>query len=169
MTRLLIALVGLTIALEAPAQIYRCEGEGGVVEYSNSVSAGREARCRKVDLPEVTTIPTPKLPAKAAPPASAPGAAAGAKSGGKDFPKVDAATQKARDSDRRRIIEDELRNEEDRLATLVAEYKDGTPDRRGDERNYQKYLDRVERMKEDIARSQANVATLKRELDAIRN
>ncbi len=169
MTRFLIALVGLSIALEASAQIYRCEGEGGVVEYSNNVSSGREARCRKVDLPEVTTIPTPKLPAKAAAGKSAPGAAASAKSGGKDFPKVDAATQKARDSDRRRIIEDELRTEEDRLAELMAEYKDGTPDRRGDERNYQKYLDRVKRLKDDIDRSQGNVATLKRELDAIRN
>jgi hypothetical protein len=168
MTRLLIAIFGLTLALEASAQIYRCEGEGGVVEYSNSVSAGREARCRKVDLPEVTTIPTPKLPPKAAAGTST-GAATNAKSGGKDFPKVDPATQKARDSDRRRIIEDELRSEEDRLATLMAEYKGGTPDRRGDERNYQKYLERVERLKDDIARSEANVATLKRELDAIRN
>ena len=167
MTRFLIALVGLTVALEAPAQIYRCEGEGGVVEYSNNVAAGREARCRKVELPAVTTIPTPKLPPKAA--AGTTSAGPAAKSGGKDFPKVDAATQKARDSDRRQIIEDELRNEEERLATLTAEYKDGTPDRRGDERNYQKYLDRVERLKDDIARSQANIATLKRELDAIRN
>ncbi len=169
MTRLLIALFGLTLALEAPAQIFRCEGEGGVVEYSNNVSAGREARCRKVDLPEVSTIPTPKLPPKAATETSATGARANAKSGGNGFPKVDAATQKARDSDRRRIIEDELRNEQDRLATLIAEYRDGTPERHGDERNYQKYLDRVERMKEDIARSEANIATLKRELDAIRN
>lgn len=178
MTRTLLALIGLTLALDATAQIYRCEGEGGVVEYSNNVAPGREGRCRKVDLPEITTIPAPKpppgVPGKGgaagsfATPGTPPGAASG-KAGPADFPRVDAATQKSRDSDRRQIIEDELRKEEGKLATLKSEYKDGKPERRGDERNYQKYLDRVERLKTEISRTDANIVTLKRELGSIRD
>lgn len=169
MTKILLALLGLTLALEVPAQIYRCEGEAGVVEYSNNVTPGREGRCRKVDLPELSTIPMPKLPPKAAS-ATGGGATSSAPAGkGGDFPRVSAATQKARDTDRRRIIEDELRTEEAKLAELKAEYKNGEPDRLGSERNYQKYLDRVQRLKEEISRTEANIATLKRELGTIRN
>jgi len=74
-----------------------------------------------------------------------------------------------RDSERRRILEDELRKEETRLAELKAVYKDGEPDRLGDERNYQKYLDRVQRLKDDIGRSEGNIASIRRELGAIRD
>ncbi|HPU54078.1 MAG TPA: DUF4124 domain-containing protein, partial [Burkholderiaceae bacterium] len=48
------------------------------------------------------------------------------------------------------------------------EYNNGEPERRGDERNYQKYLDRVQRLKEDIARTEGNLATIRRELSALK-
>lgn len=145
------------------AQIYRCEGAGGVVEYSNSPASGRDARCRALDLPAITTIPAPKLPAQ---PAGRSAAAAPSPAG---FPRVDGAAQKSRDLDRRRILEDELRKEEGRLADLRGEFNGGEPERRGDERNYQKYLDRVQRLKDDIARSESSVASLRRELAALRD
>src|SRR5262249_11327309 len=64
----------------------------------------------------------------------------------------------------RRILGDELRKEEDRLAALQKEYNNGEPERRGDERNYQRYLDRVSEMKAGIARKEADIAALKREI-----
>ena len=78
--------------------------------------------------------------------------------------KVDPGAQRARDSDARRILGDELRREEDRLAELRREYNNGEPERRGDERNYQRYLDRVAEMKAALARKEADVAALRREL-----
>jgi len=45
-----------------------------------------------------------------------------------------------------------LRREEGRLADLQREYNNGEPERRGDERNYQRYLDRVAELKAGIAR-----------------
>ena len=72
--------------------------------------------------------------------------------------------QRARDNDRRRILEDELRTEEDKLAVLKRDYNDGQPERQGDERNYQKYLDRVADMKAALARKEADIAAIKREL-----
>jgi len=79
-------------------------------------------------------------------------------------PKVDPTAQRQRDSDARRILEAELRREEDRLAALKRDYNNGEPERRGDERNFQNYLDRVAQMKAGVTRSESDVAALKREL-----
>jgi len=47
---------------------------------------------------------------------------------------------------------------------LRQEFNNGEPERRGDERNYQKYLDRVAEMRSAIQRKEGDVAALKREL-----
>lgn len=170
------ALVAVALPVAGQAQIWRCEGAGGVVEYSNNPASGRSANCRTVDLPAITTIPAPRLPAAAQqapaaprPPAAAVGSASTASAPPGGFPRVEANAQRSRDLDRRRILEDELRREEARLAELRGEYNGGEPERRGDERNYQKYLDRVQRLKDDIARSESAVASLRREMGALRD
>lgn len=146
-----------TVAGAAHAEIYRCENANGVVEYSNSAGSGKDRNCKAINLPPVTVIPAPRLPARAM---TGSTAAASPSS----FPKVDSATQKTRDSDRRRILEDELNKEQARLADLQKQYNNGEPERVGGERNYQKYLDRVQQLKQDVERSQGNVDSLKREL-----
>lgn len=82
---------------------------------------------------------------------------------------MDPAEQRVRDLERRRILSEELRKEEARMAELRAEYRDGEPERRGDERNYQKYLDRIQRLKDELARSESAIASLKRELANLRD
>lgn len=150
------------------ARIYRCEpAAGGPPVFQNT--PGRN--CKELDLPPLTTVPAPRLPAaanrsgSAAGASSAPTASAGRSDG---FPRVGASEQRQRDSDRRRILEDELKREESRLTQIRKEYNGGEPERQGDERNYQKYLDRVERLKQDLQRSEGNVASLQRELDSVR-
>ncbi len=78
--------------------------------------------------------------------------------------RVDPAEQRARDSDARRILEDELRKEEDALAALQKEYNKGEPERQGNERNYQKYLDRTAELKASIARKESDIESIRREL-----
>ncbi len=182
-TRLALATLITVFATPSFAQIFRCEGADGVVEYTNAPSAGPQGNreCRPVQS-SITVIPAPKLPprpaAPAAPAAGQPGGgaapAAAAPSAAKPvspegFPKVDPAAQRARDSDRRRILEDEQKKEETRLAELRAEFNNGEPERRGDERNYQKYLDRVQRLREDIARTEGNLGAIRKELGLLRN
>lgn len=169
------------LALPGPAQaqVFRCETDSGVPLYQNTPGP----RCKAMDLPVITTIPGPaRQPTQpAGPGASTPRPSAGAAQGAAPapgapgtgaaagFPRVDAPVQRSRDQDRRKILEDEMRKEESRLAELRAEFNGGEPERRGDERNYQKYLDRVQRLKDDMARSESALASLRRELGALRD
>ncbi len=165
-----LAWITLTWVGLAQAEIYRCELGNGVVEYNNTLTAGRDKNCKKIDLPQITTIPAPKIPATQAGGARAASSVTqtAAKSSPSDFPKVDVSTQKARDTDRRRIIEDELKKEEGKLSELKKDYNSGEPERQGDERNFQKYMDRVQKMKEDIARGESNVGALRKELGSVK-
>jgi chromosome segregation ATPase len=72
--------------------------------------------------------------------------------------------QRARDSDARRILQDELQREEERLSQMRAEFRNGEPERRGDERNFARYQERVAEMRAAIQRKEADIAALKREL-----
>jgi hypothetical protein len=159
--------LGLSLAacLASPAAVvaqerivYRCPGN----LYTDQISAkeAQERGCKTLDGAPVTVIQSPKRPA------AKPGAAAasGARS---DGARVDPAEQRARDSDARRILEGELRKEEDKLAALQKDYAGGTPERRGDEGNYAKYLERVAEMKAAIDRKQADVAAIKREISKL--
>ena len=61
-----------------------------------------------------------------------------------------------------------MKSEEQKLANLKRDYNNGEPDRRGDERNYAKYQDRVASMKEDIDRTEKNIEALKREISNLK-
>jgi Domain of unknown function (DUF4124) len=154
---LMIGLGSLLAAPLAQAQIYRCESPDGTPLFQNAPGKN----CKALDLPSLNTVPSVRLPAGAQRTATANAAPS-------DFPRVDAAAQRSRDSDRRRILEDELGREQARLEEFRKEYNNGEPERQGNERNYQKYLDRVGRLKDDITRSESNVAALRREMESVR-
>ena len=174
-TVLACTVVLTALPLPAAAQIWRCEGANGVVEYSNNPGSSRDRNCRTVDLPQITTVPAPKppppspAPAGSRPSAQPSGQGPAASASPSSFPRVDTAAQRTRDQDRRRILEDELRKEEARLSELRTEFNGGEPERRGDERNFARYQERVQRLREDIARSESAVASLRREMSALRD
>ncbi|BBF86680.1 hypothetical protein DLM_3082 [Aquitalea magnusonii] len=81
------------------------------------------------------------------------------------YPSVDNGTQSKRDEGRRKILEGELSNEKKALADAQKAYTEGAATRNGDEtRNYQKYLDRVQKLKDAVTERQKNVDALRREL-----
>ena len=157
MKRQLVILLFSVVAIPAlPAfaqsEVYLCVDSNGNREYKNT---GATKGCKRVDLPGVTTVPASTAKKTTPPTASAkPG----------DFPRVNDTVQKARDSDRKQILQDELRTEEQKLAAIRSEYNSGEPERRGDERNYAKYQERTAALKDDLARTEKNVDALKREL-----
>lgn len=152
------------VALLAPAAwaqdkpVYRCPGPP--VLYTDALSAqeARDKGCRTIEGTPITVIPAPAR----RPAASAVRAAGAASTAAGE--RIDSAEQRARDSDRRRILADELRVEEGRLVELRREFNNGEPERRGDERNYQRYLDRVAELRAAILRKEGDVAALRREL-----
>nr|WP_116309320.1 DUF4124 domain-containing protein [Cupriavidus taiwanensis] len=148
-------------SLAQSSDVYVCTGPNGVPEYRNG-NAGKG--CKKLNLPEVVTVPGGRI---AAPAKSAGSSATTAASTG--FPRVDSATQRSRDSERRTVLTQELQAEEAKLQGLRAEYNNGQPERQGNERNYQKYLDRTAALRDDIARSEANAASLRRELGNLKD
>ncbi len=149
-------------AVQAQGVVYRCPGNP--VLYTDQLTAqeAKDRNCRTIEGAPITVIAGPQRgrPAASAAPGSngAPPASRPADS------RVDPSAQRARDSDARRILSEELAREEDRLAQLKREFNNGEPERRGDERNYQKYLDRVSEMKASILRKETDIAALKREL-----
>jgi hypothetical protein len=54
------------------------------------------------------------------------------------------------------------------LAKLKSEFNNGEPERRGDERNFALYKERVQRLQEDIARTENNVRALAREMSLLK-
>lgn len=141
---------------QAQNDVYVCSDENGVKEYKNT---GATKGCKKLELPGLNSTPPARRKAPTAVSDGNPAAAS--------FPKVSGATQKARDSDRKLILQDELSAEEKKLAGLRVDFNNGEPERRGDERNYAKYQQRVADTKDDIARSERNIAALKRELSKL--
>ena len=145
-------------ATGTPSAVYRCPGNP--VLYTDAISA-REARdkgCRTIEGAPITVIPGPK-------PRAAPTLATGAATpSGAAASRIDPTEQRNRDSDARRILEAELKREEDRLAVLKSEYNNGEPERMGNEKNFQKYMERVGDMKAAITRKESDIAALKREL-----
>jgi len=147
--------LGLCATLaQAQGTVYKCPGPP--VLYTDQLSAqeARDRGCRTIEGAPITVIQgnRPRVPA-VAPAGSRPADS-----------RVDPTAQRARDSDARRILGDELRREEERLGALQKDYNNGEPERRGDERNYQRYIDRVAEMKAAIVRKEADIAALKREL-----
>ncbi len=147
-------LFAATGQAHAQADVFLCVDEHGKKEYKNT---GATKGCRRIDLPGLTMVPAP-------PKRQAVQTAARTSSAPADFPKIDSNTQKVRDNDRRQILLEEMKAEEQKLANLKKEFNNGEPERRGDERNYAKYQERVALMKEDIDRAERNIEALRREL-----
>ena len=164
MRKLAVTLALLCGALEQlPAQaqngVYLCTNASGGRELTDSYKPG----CKTLNLPG--SIPAPQASPRRA---SAPRAPAAPMSTPTDFPKVDNAQQRARDNDRREILNEELRMEEKKLADARREFNGGEPERQGGEKNYAKYQERVELMRDSVSRMEKNIEALKREIANIR-
>jgi hypothetical protein len=163
MKKSLITLI--VIAASAPAiwaqdRIFRCGNE-----YTNNATQAKERGCKLVEGGNVTVVQGTR-PAAAAPAAGATAAAPATSP--TNAPRVSNNDQKARDADARAILEAELRKAETRHAELAKEYNNGAPERNAlDLRNPQRYMERTEELKASVARSESDIAGIKRELSRL--
>jgi hypothetical protein len=151
----------LTAASSWPAwaqagTVYRCPNNVYTSEITEKEA--KERNCRTIEGAPITVVSPQRRPTN--PPVQA---------GSPPRPdqRVDAKEQRARDSDARAILEAELKREEDALVSMQKDFNNGEPERRGDERNFVRYQERVEEMRNAIARKQADIAALRRELSKL--
>jgi len=133
---------------QAWAEIYKKVDEDGRVTYSNVPSKGAQ----KLNLEPLNTVPASK------PKSQSPD----------NFPRVDSDTQKGRDYKRRQILENELAQEMNQLEEAKKAHAEGQDTRLGSERNYQRYLDRVQKLKDTVAEHEKNMDALREEIAGFR-
>ncbi|HXZ97350.1 MAG TPA: DUF4124 domain-containing protein [Burkholderiales bacterium] len=146
--RAVLAVMLMLGFVHAKADIYKKVDEDGRVTYSNVPSKGAQ----KLNLEPLNTVPSGKP---------------GAETSG-NFPKVDAETQKSRDEVRRQILENELSQEMAQLEEAKKALAEAESTRLGSERNYQRYLERVQPFKDEVDKHQKNVDALKEELAGLK-
>jgi len=137
------------------ADIYKCTGPSGHVTYTNQKVPDKGCVLLSKDQP-VSTVPGTRPAPKAAGPSPA------------GFPKVDSDTQKQRDEGRRKILEQELASEEKSLEQAKKELAEQESTRLGDEKNYQRVIDRVQPYKDKVSLHERNIEALKREIGNLR-
>ena len=151
----------------ASAVLCKYVDDAGHVTYSDSpVKGAKKSSCfdaPPVPQPQPQAQPQPQGGRNSSRPQSA---TIPAPQGG--LPNVDPATQRRRDDSRRKILEDELAVEERALGEARKALSEGEATRMGDERNYQRYLDRVQGLKERVSQHERNVGALRRELSNLR-
>lgn len=137
----------------AGPQTYRCLDASGRSTYTNVQEEMAGKKCTVVSR-EVSVVPADR-PAAGNRPATPPAAA-----------RPEAA--RVRDSDRRKILQEELQTAEKILGEARQKLADQENVRNGDERNFQRVLDRLKPFQDEVARAEGNVDALKRELGNLR-
>lgn len=152
----LLALLCL-LPLAAQADLYKSVDADGHVTYSSSPIKGG----KKLNLePLPTMAPLAKVPSHA------------------NFPKVDEETQKGRDETRRKILQDELQNEQQLLEEAKRNLQEATDQNRGDfvvngkhmhnEARAQEYNAAVSKQTDAVNTHQKNIDALNAELSKLK-
>ena len=159
---LVVLVLGFLVVPEVRAkgtEMFVCTGADGVRTYQNSDGGNG---CVPLNLNPITVVPAPRSATKNGGDSSSAAGASSRRATAYDENRS-AADFNAKD-DRIKILQEELRIEESKLKSLKDEYNNGQPDRLGSERNYQKYLDRVSRLEQEIMVTNDNIEILKTEL-----
>lgn len=146
-------LFGFFAASPAYADVYKCVDPDGHITYTNSKSSAKGCKVLTQDKP-VSTIPS----GRTATPTPA------------NFPKVDGDTQKARDNDRRKILDQELAGEQKNLDLAKKELSEQEalvlPGERnaGGTVNAAKMQERLQPYKDKVALHERNIEALRKEI-----
>jgi hypothetical protein len=140
--------------------LYECVDQDGNKQFTNIVPPGKHG-CKVLNVGPVNSIPAGPATQAVKSPAKAVASPA-------NFPRIDPQTQQQRDSQRRRILEQELSQEQQLLDQAKKNLAEQESIRMGGERNYQRVLDRLEPFQQKIKVHEDNVANLRRELSNMR-
>lgn len=164
------AAVGALAQAPSAGATYRCVDEAGRSTYTNVREEMAGKKCTVVSR-EVSVVPAPAVapaPSGVARPSAARSSSDGSAGGTGGASKVDASTQRSRDGDRKRILEQELQSAEKQLAEARKKLTEQESVRTGDEKNYQRVLDRLKPFQDEVRIAEDNVSAIRKELSNTR-
>ena len=164
-----VALACAVPVAHAQSEVYKCLDSAGRPRYTNVKKDALARNCRRVTR-EISVVPTSAIPSVPAPSRTASRSGSPApnavSTSASSFPRVDPATQKARDQERKQILLDEMRKEEAALADAKAKYvaeQSRTPDGTGGAS-----VDRLLAQREAVERHERNIASIQREIASLK-
>lgn len=155
MTALVLFWASAVHAQTTTSLVYVCQDNGRVtLQNTQAPSRNSAQQCERKAITTQTLAVTQRQ-------ASDPQPTAQTLIVGAQVPRL---VQQQRDFGRSHIVTSELNAAEQRLIRLQIEYNNGAPERIGNERNVQQYLDRVAILKQKIELTRSSIDALKREL-----
>lgn len=157
----------LLLSATAPAwaTVYKCVDSEGRITYTNDRTLARG--CTQLTNDQaVSSVPAPPRRSTTTP--ATPNTKPSAPATSNGFPRIQPETQRARDDSRRQILMAELQAEEEALAAARKELSEQESLRFGDERNYQRVLDRLQPYKDRVALHERNIEALRKEISNLR-
>jgi chromosome segregation ATPase len=130
----------------ADAEMWKCVDQDGNTRYTNLKADAKG--CKGLNLEPMNTTPAPARPQQK--PAN--------------FPSVDSDTQRSRDAGRRKILEQELAQEQQQLEVEKKQLAEQKEMRLGNERNYARFEERLKPYEDKIKQHELNLESLKKEL-----
>ncbi len=153
--------------LTSSGPTYRCVDSAGRSTYTNVKEEMGSKKCTVVSR-EVSVVPSQASSAGSAP-ATRTGAAP--TESGRPVARTgsqSSTTQRARETDRQRILEQELNSADQQLAEARRKLVEQEGIRNGNERNYTRVLERLKPFQDEVRHAEDNVSALKRELSNLR-
>jgi hypothetical protein len=144
--------VAMGVAVPAGAEMWKCTDRDGNTRYTNVKAEA--TGCTALNLEPMNTAKPPAARTQQPAPVS--------------FPSVDSATQRQRDAGRRKILEQELAQEQQELTSAQKALAEQKEIRLGSERNYARVEERLAPYEDRVKQHQANVDSLRRELATIK-
>jgi len=133
---------------------WRCLDSNGKIHFTNIKDETSGKDCKVVHSQRVTVVPAQPAPKPAARPAG--------------FPKESAGDRMSARDRQRTTLETELKSEEALLAKAKAELAEQESIRLGDEKNYAKVLERLQKYKDNVELHAKNADELRKELGKLR-
>jgi len=180
-------IVGLLVGAALPAgfalaqteiqTMWNCKDRDGKPLLTNQKEDTVGKECRIVQQQRVTVVPASQASSPGAAPGAPPGAAQGAAPSRPvaktvpspaGFPKETANDRSKGREKQRQMLEGELTQEEQLLASAKRELATQESTRSGDERNYAKVLERLQKYRDNVEVHEKNIEALKRELANLR-
>lgn len=151
--RIWLAVVMTCAAAAADAEMWKCVDADGNSQYTNLRADIKVLKgCKPLNLEPLNTAPAQRAPQQK--PAN--------------FPSVDSDTQKQRDAGRRKILEQEMAQEQQQLDVAKKQLTEQQEIRLGNEKNFARVEERLKPFEGRVKLHESNIESLKRELANIK-